>query len=139
MFSGVSHATTERDYFSTGKTIIDRDLLRALADEGTRKKMEEYGIDPPDISQEDLRLDITQSWPPMIPLERAEKHREINERYREGTIGLKSALDEYGMPDVEGEKADIEDGLTKKAERTAIARPAFFGQDQDSDDSQGES
>jgi hypothetical protein len=138
MFSGVSHATTERDYYSTGKTIIDRDLLRILANEDTRSKMVEYGMEPPEVTPEDLRLDISQSWPPMIPLDRTEKHREIIDRFREGVVGLPSALKEYGVADVEGEKRDIEEWRTGEAQRKAIARPSFFGQDQDNDSRAGE-
>ena len=133
MFSGVSHATTERDYYSTGKTIIDRDLLKILANEGTREKMKKYGFEVPDITPEDLRLDISQTWPPMIPLERAEQHRETVERYREGLIGPKTALKDYGISDTEGELKDIDEHQEKKAERAAQARP-FFGSDQGGND-----
>ncbi len=136
MFSGVSHAATERDYYSTGKTIIDRDLLRILADEDTREKMKEYGFEVPDIKPEDLHLDVSQVWPPMIPLERAEQHRETVERYREGLIGTKTALEDYGISDTEGEIDDIDEHQEKKAKLAAQARP-FFGSNQGGDDTPG--
>ncbi len=136
MFSGVSHATTERDYYSTGKTIIDRDLLRILANEDTRKKMAQYKFEAPEITPEDLRLDISQSWPSMIPLERAEQHREIIERHQAGLVGPKTALKEYGVADPEGELDDIDKHQERKAELAAQARP-FFGSNQGGDDTPG--
>ena len=96
--------------------------------------MEKYKIEAPEVTPEDLRLDISQTWPPMIPLERAEKDRVLLDRHREGLISLETALKEYGITDTEGEIKDIDEHQEKKAKLAAQARPFF---NQGGDDTEG--
>lgn len=122
MWTSMAHATTERVNFSTAKSILDADIVRAIQAKG--EAFGELGITPPNVlgvNVEDLR--IKQRWPPMIPLDRQQLHEELINALREGGISLERYLRASGVEDIEEEKERILDLLTRRAEIEAKAMP----------------
>ena len=121
MWTSMAHSTTECINFSEGKTILDGDALRILAEREKSGAFEELGIEPPGIALESM--EIRQSWPPMIPADRSDKHDEYIERLREYGISPQEYLKEMGEDDVEGEMSRIEAWMRLEAEIEAASKP----------------
>jgi hypothetical protein len=131
MWTSMAHATTERVNFSTAKSMLDSDIIRAM--QAKKDAFTELGVSAPDVFSvpvEDLR--IKQRWPPMIPLDRQQLHEELINALREGGISLERYLRASGVEDIDEEKDRILDLLTQRAEIEAKAnpQPAFGGKPQ---------
>lgn len=121
MWTSMAHSTTECINFSTGKTILDKHALRILAER--RIALEELGIEAPEIDTDMLQqIQIRQSWPPMIPADRGDKHREFIERLRQYGISPQTYLRGMGVDDVQGELSRIEDWMRLEAEIEASSK-----------------
>lgn len=106
MWTSIAHSTTERINFTEAKTGIDRGIVAALLKK--RDVLTELGIALPDYKiGATSTMGITQKWPPMIQMERQDKHKEFMERLREQGISIEQYLKEMGVEDVEDQKALI--------------------------------
>lgn len=126
MVSSTSHAVTERINFSATKTLMDKDMLRMLLVQ--QVALRTLNIPPPMFaaalqSHQIAGITMRQKWAPMLPLDKAEEHKQWIERIKENATSVDEMLRYYGVEDVEGEKALIEDWATKMAEIEAKAQP----------------
>lgn len=131
MWTSVAHATTERINYTTMKSIIDKDILRILGNELTRADIDATYGEVPEVGQEDYRLEISQSWPPMLPMDRTERHQELIDDLREGGISIERFLSEKGVMDTKTEM----DRIASWKERMAQFEPRnmFGSQPNDND------
>lgn len=128
MWTSVAHAATERLNYTTGKCLIDQDIIAALKDKGADGSFEDLGIEPDNLSDVDpISLDIKQRWPPMIPLDRQQLHEELIRELQEDGASIERYLTERGVEDVEGEKERIMKWVEWKAEMEAKAKPTLGG------------
>ena len=123
MWTSIAYATTGRINFSDAKTAVDRSVATLLAskeESGAFKKLE---IEPPGITSEMAQMNISQVYPPMIPLDREERHREMIDRLREGGVSIESYLREMGVKDINGERARIISWMEEMARIDAMSKP----------------
>jgi len=111
MWTSVAHATTERINFTTAKTMVDRDIIRATAVQ--KDALKELGITPLPLDT-DRYWDIKQDWWPEVPLSAIDDHQRWIERLREGGASIEEYLHERGVDDVEGERERIIQWLEDK-------------------------
>lgn len=108
MWTSIAHSATERINYTTGKCLIDQDILSALKSKGDNVPEEMStalaDIDPP-------TLNIKQRWPPMIPLDKQQLHQELIAELQGGGTSIERYLQGRGVEDVEGEKKRIMDWL----------------------------
>jgi hypothetical protein len=127
MWTSVAHATTERINYTTMKSIIDKDILRVFAS-STKADIDAIYDDVPDVGERDYQLEISQSWPPMLPMDRQERHEELLDDFREDGISIERFLTEKGVMDVKTEMERIaawKERMSKFEQRN----PMFGGQD----------
>lgn len=125
MWTSIAHSTTERINFSRGKTIIDQDIIKILREKTKSRAFSKLGIDSPEIGE--MSVQIRQSWPPMIPMDRAVRHEEMISRLKDGGVSIETYLAEMGIDDIEGERKRIEEWLSVLAEIEASKVPEQFG------------
>jgi len=103
MWTSIAHSTTERINFTEAKTAVDRALILALSRK--RDVLAEMGVAVPEIDEKTLpALGLVQKWPPMIPLERQDRHQELTARLRESGISIEAYLEAMGVEDIEEQK-----------------------------------
>jgi hypothetical protein len=127
VWTSTSHAATERLYLTTAKTLLDGDIVHILSEPVVRKALEKAGKKVPDIRVEDRERTIMQTWPPSLPLDRMEKHRESLEKLSAGGISPERYLDQIGVVDAEEEMARIYEHKEKMAEIESVKPPTPFG------------
>jgi hypothetical protein len=126
MWTSMAHAATERIFYTTGKSIIDQDIIAIL--QARTENLRELGIEVPDLGDVDPgRLHVEQHWPPMIPLDKRQLHEELLEELREGGASIERFLREKGVEDIEAEKNRIMEWLAYRAEMEARSQPQFMG------------
>jgi len=131
MWTSVAHCVTERTNFSTAKTMIDRDIIRMLANEQFKKDLELYGIDVPDINEKDARRKVKQNWPTMLPIDRAERHKELIEMLRERGMSIEEYVEERGKEDITRIRQEILDWQRDLAEVAPVNRPPMIANEKD--------
>jgi hypothetical protein len=127
MWSSMAHSVTERVNYGEAKTIMDRDILRILAERSAADAFNDLDIDDPRVTKQMLRARIRQAWPPMVPMDRSTLHDEMIERLKEGGISPETYQDEMGTTDVVGEIERIIEWQTQLAEIEGLKRPPMFG------------
>lgn len=132
MWTSIAYATTGRINFSDTKTAIDRSIATLLASKEESGAFEELKIKPPGITSEMAQMGIGQVYPPMIPLDREERHREMIDRLREGGASVELYLRKMGVKDIDGEKAHIIEWMEERARVAAMSKPQ--PQEKESDD-----
>jgi hypothetical protein len=127
MWTSIAHSSTERINYTTGKCLIDQDLVSvlkvkagALEELGVSLSTDLSGVDP-------VSLRIMQRWPPMIPLDKQQLHSDLIEELREGGASIERYLRSKGVEDVEVEKQRIMAWLEWLAENEAKSRPVIGG------------
>jgi len=142
MWTSIAHSSTERVNYTTGKCLIDQDIITALK----AKRSVLSGL----MSEEQLAvlervnpldLDMKQRWPPMIPLDKQQLHQELIEELQSGGASIERYLRERGVEDVEGEKDLIEDWKKFLAKMEAMSRSlgGTSGSENQGSDQQGQS
>lgn len=122
MWTSMAHATTERINYSTAKTMLDTDIIRALKVKSPA--LAKLGLEAPELGNVDVnRMRLKQRWPPMIPLDRQQLTDELIDKLREGGISLERFLEADGVEDVEEERGRIMKLLEEKAEIEAKSQP----------------
>lgn len=127
MVSSTNHAGTERINYTTGKTLIDRDIIRVFNERVLSGAFSELGIEADSFPIDPARVGIRQKWPPILPLDRTADHEEWMERLKEGGTSLREFLRTRGVDDIEGEMKLIWEELEKRAEIEGMAKPEPFG------------
>lgn len=128
MWSSIAHALTERSYFSEGKSIIDMDILRILEERARAGAFEtlDVNIDFPGVDLAEVL--IKQIWPPMVPLDRSERHNEWIDKLREGGASIEMFLKEMGVEDIDTAREQILAWMKDRTEAEASAKPQLpFG------------
>ena len=105
MYTSSAHSVTERINFNAAKCNIDRAIIRVLYYQ--RSDLAALGVDAPDVREEDRHVSITQLWPPQLPLDRSDIHRERLERLQQGGMSIEAYLEQYGIDDISGERERI--------------------------------
>jgi len=142
MFTSMAHAATERMNYTTGKTLLDRRIIHMLAVQKEEGLFDELGITPPDITRDDVWLDISQTWPTSLPLDRKELLEGLILRLQAYGISIEEFLRALNVKDIDGERdrilSWIEDTteLENKFKQGAQDGP---GADQPPDRGQGDS
>lgn len=122
MWTSMAHATTERVNYSTGKTLLDTDIIRAL--KAKSSALEKLGLESPELDGVDVsKMRLKQRWPPMIPLDRQQLNEELIEKLRENGMSIEGYLEAVGEEDVEGERERIINWATEMAEIEAKSQP----------------
>jgi len=126
MWTSLAHSATERMNYTTGKCMIDQDIVAVLKARGDA--FSELGIDVPALDEvSPYTLSMKQNWPPTIPLDRQQLHQELVEELKEGGASIERYLRERGVEDIDGEKQRIQDWQEWKAETEAKAQPMQQG------------
>ncbi len=108
MWTSIAHSLTERSNFTTGKTLIDKDALRILAIQREKGVYEGLPVDAPEVEiAHSTSSRIKQVWPPMVPMDRKDRHTEWIERLREGGASIEMYLEEMGVADTVAAREEI--------------------------------
>lgn len=122
MFTSMAHAATERLNYTTGKTLIDRRLIQALMVQNADAAYQGLNAKPvPSLSTTDVWMDITQTWPPSLLLDKEKMLEGLLARLQADGISIEEFLRDLGVKDIEGERERI---LSWKTDVTEIETPA---------------
>ncbi|MCP4538525.1 MAG: hypothetical protein GY832_15425 [Chloroflexi bacterium] len=135
MWTSIAHSLTERSNFSTGKTLLDKDALRILAIQVEQDVYKELELDPPAVEKKhSTSARIKQVWPPMVPMDRKDRHTEWIERLREGGASIEMYLEEMGVADSVAAREEIIRWITDVTKaKTETVDDGDTDQDSDSD------
>jgi hypothetical protein len=127
MWTSTAHCATERINYTTGKCLMDQDIIAGLR--AKSDALRDMGLMDQEMlsvlgRNESLDLDIKQRWPPMIPLDKQQLHEELISELREGGASIERYLRAKGVEDVDGEKEKIMEWLEWLAEMEAKSQPA---------------
>lgn len=104
MFLSLGHCATERGYFTTGKTLVDQDIVRMA--QKRQEYLEGIGRDVED-SIDPAMMTITQKWPEMIPLDKQQFFSNLIDELREGGISIERYLRERGVDNIQEEREKL--------------------------------
>lgn len=123
MWTSIAYATTGRINFSDAKTSVDKSIAMLLVSKEAAGAFEELGIESPGVTREMAQMNISQVYPPMIPLDREERHREMIDRLRESGVSIEAYLREMGVKDIDGERTRIVAWMEERARIEAVSKP----------------
>jgi hypothetical protein len=108
MLTSVAHATTERINYTAGKTEIDRCLIRALSALAALEEYASLNARPiPALGADDVWMEISQSWPPNLLLDKEKMLEGLLMRLQSNGISIEDFLRALGVKDIEGERDRI--------------------------------
>ena len=119
MWTSVSHAITERMYFTEALCQIAGDIIRMLREREKAKAYEGKSLTAPNLQDVKGFPQIKQEWSPMLLMDRTVEHEMQIEALREGGMSWERYLNTQSIEDVPGEIDMIKEKMEFEAEMEA--------------------